>query len=102
MYAIIEDRGKQYKATEGATLQIDLNGAQPGDTVTFDKVVVLNDGKSTSVGSPYVDGASVTATVNGDVKGKKIVGIKYKRRKKYRRKWGHRQQYTEVTVTKIG
>jgi large subunit ribosomal protein L21 len=101
-YAIIRTGGKQYRVTEGAHLRVDLLGVEKGAQVTFDDVLLVNDGSATKVGTPKVDGASVTATVTeGDAKGKKVFAYKMKRTQGYHKKIGHRQRYTRVKIDKI-
>jgi large subunit ribosomal protein L21 len=100
MYAIIETGGKQLKVEEGQTLYIEKLDAEAGETVTFDKVLFVG-GDDVKVGSPLVEGASVTAKVVEHGRDKKIVVYKFKKRKNYRRKQGHRQPFTKVTVEKI-
>jgi len=100
MYAIIETGGKQLKVEEGQTLYIEKLNAEAGETVTFDKVLFIG-GDEVKVGEPLVEGASVTAKVVEHGRGKKIVVYKFKKRKNYRRKQGHRQPFTKVTVEKI-
>ncbi len=101
MYAIIETGGKQYKVSEGDVIFIEKLEAAEGETVTFDKVLVVADGDKVNVGAPAVDGASVTAKVEKQGKSKKIYVFKMKRKKNYRRKKGHRQPFTKVTIEKI-
>ncbi len=101
MYAIIETGGKQYKVSEGDVIFIEKLEAAEGETVTFDKVLVVADGDKVNVGAPVVDGASVTAKVEKQGKSKKIYVFKMKRKKNYRRKKGHRQPFTKVTIEKI-
>ena len=101
MYAIIETGGKQYKVTEGDTLFIEKLPVEANDTVKFDKVLAVLDGENTKFGTPVVEGASVEATVVKNGKGKKVIVFKYKPKKGYRRKQGHRQPYTKVTIGKI-
>ncbi len=101
MYAIIETGGKQYKVSEGDVIFIEKLEAAEGETVTFDKVLVVADGDKVNVGAPAVDGASVTAKVEKQGKSKKIYVFKMKRKKNYRRKKGHRQPFTKVTIDKI-
>ena len=101
MYAIIETGGKQYKVTEGDVLYIEKLGAEAGESVTFDKVLAVWDGENVKFGAPTVDGASVTANVVKNGKGKKVLVFKYKPKKNYRRRQGHRQPYTKVEVTKV-
>ena len=101
MHAIIETGGKQYKVAEGDTLFIEKLPVEAGDTVTFDKVLAVLDGDKATFGAPVVDGAKVTASVVKNGKGKKVIIFKYKPKKGYRRKQGHRQPYTKVTIGKI-
>ena len=102
MYAIIETGGKQVKVEAGQSIYVELlNDAVIGETYTFDKVLFVG-GESTKVGAPYVKGATVTAKVEKNGKGKKIIIFKYKAKKgSTRRKQGHRQPYTKLTVEKI-
>lgn len=100
-YAIIEAGGKQYRAEEGKTITVDLLTANVGDEVTLDKVLMLVDGDSVTVGTPYITGASLDAKVKEHFKGKKILIFKYKPKIDYRRKTGHRQQYTRLLVQSI-
>ena len=102
MYAIIEDSGTQIKVASGDILDIDLRDKPDSDTLTFDKVLAVGDGESAAtLGTPYINGASVTAAVLDEVRGDKIDVIKYKRRKGYRRKAGHRQKFLRVKITDI-
>ena len=101
MHAIIETGGKQYKVAEGDTLFIEKLPNEAGDNVTFDKVLAVIDGDKITVGTPVVEGAKVDASVVKNGKGKKIIVFKYKPKKGYRRKQGHRQPYTKVTIGKI-
>jgi large subunit ribosomal protein L21 len=101
MYALFRTGGKQFRAVPGRKIRIPSLDATPGDTVTFDEVLLASDGKSVSVGQPLVDGASVTAEVIQHGRDKKLVIFKRKRRKGYRKKAGHRQGFTEVRVDQI-
>ena len=101
MDAIIETGGKQYKVAEGDTLFIEKLPVEAGEAVTFDKVLAVIDGDNVTVGTPVVEGAKVDASVVKNGKGKKIIVFKYKPKKGYRRKQGHRQPYTKVTIGKI-
>ncbi|WP_186567526.1 50S ribosomal protein L21 [Lawsonibacter celer] len=101
MHAIIETGGKQYKVTEGDTLFIEKLPVEAGEAVTFDKVLAVIDGDKITVGTPVVEGAKVDGSVVKNGKGKKIIVFKYKPKKGYRRKQGHRQPYTKVTIGKI-
>ncbi len=102
MYAIIEDSGSQMKVAQGDVFEIDVREAEAGSDLTFDRVLMVSNGDGeTTLGKPYVDGATVSAKVLDRVKGEKIDVIKFKRRKGYRNKTGHRQQYLKVEVTSI-
>lgn len=101
MHAVILTGGKQYRISEGETLRVEKLDAGAGDTFEFDKVLLVSDGEQIQVGKPYLDGGKVTATVEGHGRGDKIEVIKFRRRQKYRRKAGHRQDYTEVKITGI-
>ena len=96
MYAIINISGKQYKATSGSRLRVPKQNGETGARLVFDKVLLINDGKSTNVGEPILNGASVTGTIIEHGRDKKILVYKKKRRKGYQRKNGHRQWYTEI------
>jgi len=100
MYAIIATGGKQYKVAEGDVLRVEKLGAEAGESFTFDQVLAVSD-KELVVGTPTVSGATVAATVLGDGKAKKIIVYKYKAKKGYHKKQGHRQQYTTVKIDKI-
>ena len=105
MYAVIEDSGTQIKVSPGDVIDVDLRdlGAKK-KKIKFDRVLVVGDDQgdsAASIGTPYVDGASVTAEVLGEIKGDKIDVIKFKRRKGYRRKTGHRQRYLRIKIQKI-
>lgn len=101
MYAIIETGGKQYRVAQGDVLYLEKLPAEGGETVTFDKILLLSKEDEVVVGSPYVTGATVTAKVEKHGKAKKIIVYKYKAKKNYRRKQGHRQPYTKVTIEAI-
>jgi len=104
MYALVEFKGKQYKAEKGALLKVDLIDAQPGTAVSIDTVLLIssgNSGDTVKVGTPYVSGAKVTATVESHGKDGKIIVFKYKPKKDYRRKQGHRQQYSIIKIGDI-
>ena len=101
MYAVIETGGKQYRVQEGDVITVEKLNAEVGDTVTFDKVLVLGEGKDVKVGTPYVD-AAVTGSVVENGKGQKVIIFKYKAKKDYRKKQGHRQPYTMVKIESLG
>ena len=100
MYAIIATGGKQYKVSEGDVIKVEKLGVEAGQTVTFDKVLLVNNG-DVVVGNPTVDNASVSATVVSEGRSRKVIVYKYKRKTGYRKKNGHRQSYTEVKIDKI-
>lgn len=101
MYAIIETGGKQYRVQEGDTLFIEKIEATAGETVEFDKVLVVSNEGNLSVGTPFVEGAKVEASVVEQGKGKKVIVFKYKSKKDYRKKQGHRQPHTKIKIEKI-
>lgn len=101
MYAVIKTGGKQYLVREGDVLRVEKLKAEEGDIVSFDEVLALNDDESLKVGTPVVDGAKVEAKVIKHGKGKKVIVFKYKPKKNYRRKQGHRQPFTQVQIDKI-
>ena len=100
MYAVIETGGKQYRVQEGDVVTVEKLNVEAGDVVTFDKVLVLGEGKDVKVGTPYLD-AAVTATAVENGKGKKVIIFKYKAKKDYRKKQGHRQPYTMVKIESL-
>lgn len=101
MYAIIKTGGKQYLVREGDVIRVEKLNAEEGSVVTFDEVLAINDDESLKVGTPTVEGAKVEAKVIKHGKGKKIIVFKYKPKKNYRKKQGHRQPYTQVQISKI-
>ena len=101
MHAIIETGGKQYKVAQGDVLYIEKLPQEAGDSVTFDKVLAVLNGDNATFGAPTVSGASVEAKVVKNGKGKKVLVFKYKPKKNYRRRQGHRQPYTKVEITKV-
>ena len=101
MYAIIESCGKQYKVAEGDVVFFEKLDTEEGKKVTFDKVILVSDEGKVEIGSPYVKGAKVEGKVVAHGKGKKIIVFKYKAKKNYRRKQGHRQPYTKVEITAV-
>ncbi|OOZ42441.1 50S ribosomal protein L21 [Solemya elarraichensis gill symbiont] len=101
MYAVIQTGGKQYRVSEGATLRVEKIQADEGASIEIDKVLMVGEGDSVKIGSPYVDGGKVTATVKAHGRGKKVNIIKFKRRKHHMKRQGHRQSYTELEITGI-
>ena len=100
MYAVIKTGGKQYRVSEGQTLRVEKLPGAPGDKVSFDEVLMVS-GDAIKIGQPLVSGASVNATIVAQDKAKKVIVFKFKRRKNYRRKQGHRQLFTELRVDGI-
>jgi len=101
MFAIIETGGKQYQVEEGRYVDVELLDKDVNETVEFDKVVMLVDGENSKVGQPYVAGAKITGTILLHGKSKKVLVYKQRPKKGYRRKNGHRQQFTRVKIEKI-
>ncbi len=101
MYSIIEQGGAQFKVTQGDTIRVPLINAEAGTEITIDKVLLTGEGEAVKVGTPIVPGASVTAKVLEHAQAKKVMIIKRKRRKDYRRVNGHRQQYTKLEIVSI-
>lgn len=101
MYAIIETGGKQYRVQEGDVLFIEKLNVEAGQEIVFDQVLAVSNGTELTVGSPIVESAKVEATVEKNGKGKKVIIFKYKAKKDYRKKQGHRQPYTKVVINKI-
>ena len=100
MYAVIETGGKQIKVAKGDSIFVEKLDVKEGDTVTFDKVLLIG-GESSKVGAPYVANATVTAKVEKQGKGKKIIVFKYKNKTTYRKKQGNRQPYTRIKIEEI-
>ncbi|MBK8915988.1 MAG: 50S ribosomal protein L21 [Phycisphaerales bacterium] len=102
MYAVIEDGGKQYKVSEGDELLIERRPDR-GDAkeITFDRVLLIGTDGGPKIGAPLISGASVTALVLAELKTRKVVGMKHRRRKGFRKKWGHRQKMLRVKIASI-
>ena len=101
MYAIVETGGKQYQVEEGRYVDVELLDAEADSKVVFDKIVMVVNGKKSKVGQPYVAGASVEGKIVKNDKAKKIIVFKQRPKKGYRKKQGHRQQFTRVMISKI-
>jgi large subunit ribosomal protein L21 len=101
MYAVVEINGKQYRAEQGQVLKVDRIDQEAGSSMSFDKVLLLSGDAGVKVGSPYVEGASVLAVIDSEIKADKVIVFKYKPKKDYRRKQGHRQRYTVLKVQEI-
>ena len=101
MYAVIESGGKQHRVVEGEILQLDKLDAVAGDKVKFDKILLVGEGESVKIGTPYVDGTQVEAEVTRQGRADKVKIIKFRRRKHSQKKQGHRQLFTEVKITSI-
>lgn len=101
MYAVIQTGGKQYRVSEGATIKVEMLKAEQGASVELDKVLMIANGDDVKVGTPYIEGGKVTATVKAHGRGKKVKIIKFRRRKHHMKRQGHRQWFTELEVTGI-
>lgn len=101
MYAVIKTGGKQYRVQQGDVIFVEKIDSQADEAVTFEEVLLVNDGDQTRIGAPTVAGAKVEGKVLGQVKGQKIVVYKYKAKKNERKKQGHRQPYTKVEITAV-
>jgi large subunit ribosomal protein L21 len=101
MYAVIQTGGKQYRVAEGDTLKVEKIVADEGASVELDKVLMVADGEKVTVGKPYVEGGKVMATVKAHGRGDKVKIIKFRRRKHHLKRQGHRQWFTELTITGI-
>jgi large subunit ribosomal protein L21 len=101
MYAVIESGGKQHRVTEGEVLRLELIEAGTGDTINFDKVLMVGQGADVKIGAPYVKSGKVTAEVLAHGRADKVRIVKFKRRKHYKKQMGHRQWFTEVKITGI-
>jgi large subunit ribosomal protein L21 len=98
MYALVDILGKQYKVEQGAVLKVDHLEKEAGEKVEFSSVLMVSDSGSTRIGSPYLPGVSVSAVVEGQGRGRKLVFGKFKKKKNYRRRIGHRQMYSTIKV----
>ena len=101
MYAVIEAGGKQHRVVEGETLKIEKVEVAVGETIDFDKVLLVGEGEGVNIGAPYVDGGKVTAEVIAQGRHKKVKIVKFRRRKHSMKQAGHRQWYTEIKITGI-
>jgi len=101
MYAVVSTGGKQYRVAEGDLCRVEKLDAEEGASVEIDKVLMIADGENISIGTPYVEGGKVTATVKAHGRAKKIDIMKFKRRKHHQKRTGHRQHYTEIEITAI-
>jgi len=99
MYAVVKTGGKQYRVSPGDKLRVELLGANEGDEVTLDQVLMMGEGESVTIGAPLIDNATVTATVLQNGRDKKIRIVKFRRRKHHRKQMGHRQHFTEIEIT---
>ena len=101
MYAVIQTGGKQYRVAQGSTLKVEKLDAEAGASVELDRVLMVADGDDVRVGTPYLEGGKVTATVKSHGRGKKTMIVKFRRRKHHMKRQGHRQAFTEIEVTGI-
>jgi large subunit ribosomal protein L21 len=100
-YAVVKTGGKQYRVSVGDTISVERLATEAGNDVTLDEVLLVGGDGATKIGTPLVDGASVSATIDDHFRGEKIVVFKYKAKKRYRRRTGHRQEQTRLTITAI-
>ncbi|HEX9091669.1 MAG TPA: 50S ribosomal protein L21 [Anaerolineales bacterium] len=100
-YAIIEDGGKQYKAVIGESIDVDRYLLEVGEVIDMDRVLLISDGENVKVGTPFIEGAKIEATVVAQVKGPKVIVFRYKAKERIRSKTGHRQKYTRVHIDAI-
>jgi large subunit ribosomal protein L21 len=101
MYAVLKSGGKQYKVEEGQVLRLEKLHGDVGSAIKFDQILMVGDGEDIQIGQPLVDGASVEGHIIDQGRAKKIIVFKYKRRKRYRRKLGHRQEFTAIQIDSI-
>ena len=101
MYAVVRDRGAQYRVEAGQTIDVALMDAEPGTQITLDEVLLIGGTDDVQIGAPLIANASVIAEVVGEARGEKIIVFKYKRKKRYRRRTGHRQDYTRLAIREI-
>ena len=101
MYAVIKTGGKQYRVAEGDTLRVEKLDVAQGESVDFDQVLMVGNGDDIKIGAPVLAGGSVSAEIMRHGKSKKVTAVKFRRRKNYRREFGHRQQFTEIKITGI-
>ncbi|HXK40174.1 MAG TPA: 50S ribosomal protein L21 [Candidatus Paceibacterota bacterium] len=101
-FAVVETGGKQYLVQDGSVFTTEIiKGAKVGENITFDKVLLIDDGTTTQIGDPYIKGATITAQYEAEGKGKKVVVVKYKAKSRYHKKRGHRQPFAKVSVKSI-
>ncbi|MBF0256418.1 MAG: 50S ribosomal protein L21 [Gammaproteobacteria bacterium] len=101
MYAVIQTGGKQYRVAPGATVRVEKLAAETGSSIELDKVLMIANGDDIKVGAPYVEGGKVTATIKTHGRGKKVKIVKFRRRKHYMKRQGHRQWFTELEINEI-
>jgi large subunit ribosomal protein L21 len=101
MYAVIATCGKQYRVAEGDSLRTEKLDGEIGGKIVFDQVLMLGEGEGSKIGTPMIKGAKVEAEITMQDRARKIIVFKFQRREKYRRKYGHRQPFTELKITKI-
>ena len=101
MYAVIKTGGKQYRVAQGDVLKVERLAGERGSSVTFEEVLLVGGDDEIKIGQPHLDGASVTGTIVDQGRDRKLIVFKFRRRKNYRRKQGHRQAYTEIKINEI-
>ena len=101
MYAVISTGGKQYRIAQGDVIRVEKLDGDEGSSVDFDRVLMIGNGDEVTVGTPYIEGSVVSGTIKNHGRGEKILVVKFRRRKNYRKQMGHRQAYTDVEITDI-
>ena len=101
MHAVFQSGGKQYRVAPGDSVMVEKVPGNAGDSVTFDRIILTSDGEQVSVGKPYLDNAKVEGRITRQGKARKVIAFKFKRRKGFRKKIGHRQQFTQVKIENI-
>jgi large subunit ribosomal protein L21 len=101
MHAVIQTGGKQYRVAPGESVLVEKLPGNPGDIVTFDRIILTSEGDQVSIGKPYLENAKVEGRITRQGKARKVIAFKFKRRKGYRKKIGHRQQFTQVKIENV-
>jgi large subunit ribosomal protein L21 len=101
MHAVFQSGGKQYRVAPGDSVLVEKVPGNPGDSVTFEKIILTSDGDQVNIGKPYVDNAKIEGRIIRQGKARKVIAFKFRRRKGYRKKIGHRQQFTQLKIENI-
>jgi len=101
MHAVFQSGGKQYRVAPGDSVMVEKVPGNAGDSVTFDRIILTSDGEQVSIGKPYLDNAKVEGRITRQGKARKVIAFKFKRRKGFRKKIGHRQQFTQIKIENI-